>query len=352
MPTTRLRAVVALAFAAGVASLSACGGDSGGGPSFPDSVSTADALDAASNSVSFTDDMLGLLDFGSPGLAAPSMVTSRLLAIGAAHGTMLQAPRAPLGFDLTSPAMMGAAIQRAAAEGCTVTSHGTYDIGFGTPVDVNANGIPDNMGIRIECVQTDSTNPDTTFTSHVIEDISIVERMGDLFGYDESVYVLEREGDSFGNFGQESQRVTIHTSINAGAANSSLGVTVAEDQKQDTASLHAELGQSWAANFDPAGTITLGDPLPDGALSFTGRTYILDPTATSWNFTLATTTPLAYDASCAAGASNPPFTGGVIAGHLNGNGSSAGFTATFTACGVDPTVATSGTFAAPPLAVR
>lgn len=340
MTTARFGAAVALALAT---TLAACGGDSGsGGPSFPDSVSTSDAQDAASGSADFAGSMMDMFNFQSPGLAAPASV-SRLLAVGAAHGTILRAPRAPFALDLAHPAIMGAAIQQASAEGCTVTSHGTYDIGFGTPVDVNANGIPDNMGVRIDCVQTDSTNPDTTFTSHIIEDISIVERMGDLFGYDEVVSVLQREGDSFGNFEQESQNVTIHTSINADAASNSVSVGVAEDQKHDTTTLHGELGQSWSANFDPSGTISLGDPLPNGALTFTGRTFIFDPTASSWNFTLNTTTPLAYSASCAAAVSNPPFTGGVIAGHLNGNGGSAGFTATFTACGVDPTIATSGT---------
>lgn len=324
--------------------LAACGDSGSAGPSFPDSVSTADAQDAANTSASFTDDMISLLNFGAPGLAAP--MSARLMAFGAAHGSAIKAPVALVALDPSRPAVMGAAIQRAAAEGCTVTSHGTYDIGFGTPVDVNANGIPDNLGIEIDCLTTDSTsNPDTTFTQHIIENISIVERMADLYGYDEKVFVSQREGDSFGNFAQESQDVSIHTSINSGNANSALGITVKQDQKQDTMSLHQELGESWASNFAPAGTISLGDPLPNGALSFTGRIYTIDPTSSTYSFSLNTSTPLAYSASCHAAASNPPFTAGEIDGHLNGNGNSANFSATFTACGVDPTIATNGTFA-------
>lgn len=324
--------------------LAACGDSGSSGPSFPDSVSTADAQDAASNSVGFTSDIMSTLSFGQPGFAAP--MDTRLLAYAAAHGSMVRAPRAPYPLDVAHPAQMSASLQLAASEGCTVTSHGSYGIGGGSPVDVNANGIPDNLGFRVECLQTDSTSsPDTVFTSHIIEDISIVERMGDLYGYDERLLISERHGDSFGNFGQLVEDITLHNSINSGNANSALSVTVTQDSTQDSTALHQQFGDQWSANFTPAAAITLGDPLPNGALTLTGRLFVLDPTASSYSFSLNTPTALAYDASCAAAVSNPPFTAGEIDGHLNGNGSSANFTATFTACGVAPTISTNGTFA-------
>ena len=332
-----------------VIGLAACGDSGSSGPNFPDSVSTADAQTAAGDAQDFASSLLSFVDFGQPGLAAP--MSSRLQALGAAHGVSIPSVSAPYSLDPTAPATFSAAIQRATAEGCTVSGHGSYGIGGGTPVDVNGNGIPDDFALNVECLMTDSTsNPDTVFTQNITENISIKERMSDLFGYDESVLIKQRRGDNFGNFNQVAENVTFHNSINAGNANNSASVSVALDSTRDTVVYHASVGQSWSGNFDPAGTIALGSPLPDGALTFNGNDYVTDNTASNWSFALSTPTALAYSAACG---STPPFTAGVIKGLLNNNSNQASFTVTFTGCGVAPTVATNGTFAAPkPLAAR
>ena len=332
-----------------VIGLAACGDSGSSGPSFPDSVSTADAQTAASHAQDFAASLMSFANFGPPGLAAP--MSSRLQALAADHGVSIPSVSAPYSLDPSAPATFAAAIQRASAEGCTVSGHGSYGIGGGTLVDVNSNGIPDDFALNIDCLTTDSTsNPDTVFTDNITESVSIKERMSDLFGFDESVVFKHRQGDNFGNFRQVTSNVTFHNSINAGNANNSALLSEAVDSMRDTVVYHLAVGQSWSGNFDPAGTIALGSPLPDGALTFSGNDYVTDNTASNWSFALSTPTALAYSAACA---STPPFTAGVIKGLLNNNSNQASFTVTFTGCGVAPTVATNGTFAAPkPLAAR
>ena len=332
-----------------VIGLAACGDSGNGGPSFPDSVSTADAQNAADDAAGFASSMMDLIDFGQPGLAA--QMTSRLQVLGAAHGVTVPAISAPYALDPTAPAGFAAAIQRAAAEGCTVSGHGSYGIGGGTMVDVNANGIPDDFALNVDCLITDSiSHPDTVITQNITEIISIKERMSDLYGFDESFQVKTRRGDNFGNFLSVDQQFDFHNSINASNANNSASISVAVDSLRDSTKAHLAIGQSWGANFDPAGTIALGSALPDGSLTFSGNDYVVDNTATSWSFALSTPTALAYSSACG---STPPFTAGVIHGLLNNNSNQASFDVTFTGCGVAPTVTTNGTFAAPkPLAAR
>lgn len=353
MPTTRLRAVVVLAFAAGVASLAACGGDSGGGPSFSDSVSTADAEQFASDASDGAVGAMQELNFGEGELPSfTSALATRFAAYRPASLSRLGVGAVPMGTRLATLAAYvkhPTGLQLAAAEGCTITESG---IGPGGFVDVNQNGVPDNLLLREECTITDSTsNPDTTTVHYEFVEQHMVERMSALYGFDLSVTEVTKFSDEFGNFELEEIHGSEALDLRAGSASHSIDITEHEAAKFDTATGDFKFGQALSASFVPGSTITLGDPLPDGALTLTGREFVTNTEDVNLSFSLSTTTPLAYSAACAAVPTNPPFTAGVLRGLLNNNSDQAGFTVTFTSCG-NATVETNGTHDPVPVARR
>jgi hypothetical protein len=344
MTPSRLSAVAAVAFAFVAAS---CGGDGNSGPNFPDSVSTADAQEAAGNAAAFAATMVGQMNFGEPGvfLSAPPSLS----AFAAAHGHPLPSVRPRFVLDPRHPSSMQTAAQLASAEGCDISMHGMVGL-FSDFVDVNQNGIADDAGLRIVCTVTDSTtNPDSVVVHTETQELSIQERFGDLYGYTASTTLKNGFHDDHGNSSSFSVEVNEFLSILGGAASHRRSIRVLQDSMSagDAGVTHWDAGTSWDGHFDPDGTIALGDPLPDGDLSFTGRTYYLDPLATDYSFTLATETPLAFDAACYASNSNPPYTAGIVTGHLNNNASSANFSATFTGCGTPPTIVVNGAYDEP-----
>lgn len=328
--------------------LAACGDSGSSGPTFSDSVSTADAQDFAGDAVSGVADAIDQLNFGTGviGLAAPAFVT-RMQAEHPFLGARLGSSRlqgAPSLPDWRTVAANPAGFHASAAEGCTITESG-FQYGGGV-VDVDQNGIPDDLFIKEECFQTDSTsNPDTTITTYVLLQEHLKQNFASLYGFDISFDAQQKLSDQFGNFGMEKTHATESLDIRSGSATHGFNYVTGESGKFDTASSAIEFGTGFNVAFTPTGTITLGDPLPNGSVVLSGREYLTNTEDQNLSFTLSTTTPLAYDASCYAGASNPPFTAGVLRGLLNNNASSASFTATFTACGVAPTIGTSGTFA-------
>lgn len=326
-----------------VLGLGACGGSDGSsGPTFSDSVSTADAEGMANSAAGFAGGAIGQLNFGSPILAPPAAVTAEFQRLSLVSGVTLRAPQPRFLAGVRAPAGLQAAVQAASGEGCSIEAHG--GIFYGDIVDVDQNGIPDDAYLKIECVTTDSTsNPDTTITQKLYEEVSIRQRFGDLYGYDLFYNVRQEVTDGFGNFERGSQEYTERLSLRAGAAEHALSATLAQSAKFDTLSQNIGAGQSWQAAFDPTGTIVLGDPLPSGSLTLTGREYVVDSEDTNLSFSLSTPTALAYDAGCYAADNDPPFTAGAIRGLLNNHASSASFLATFTACGAAPTITTEGT---------
>lgn len=329
-----------------VIALAACGGDSGGGPSFSDSVSTADAQDFASDAASDAGVAMSELNFGGGaiGLVAPALAAryaSRNLMPAPSLGghTLSRNVQFP---DWRAVAANPAGFRAAAAEGCTVTESGQQQ--GGGYVDVDQNNFPDNLYIKEECLTTDSTsNVDTTYTHYFLVEERLKQNFASLYGFDLSVNYLEKYADQFGNFELESQGGTESLDIRSGSASHSMAIVEREGEKFDTASEAFEFGANWNAGFTPAGTITVGDPLPNGALTFAGREYVTDNHGTNLSFGISTDTPLAFSAACQASNTLPPFTAGVLIGHLNNNASSANFSATFTACGVAPTISTNGT---------
>lgn len=335
MTTSRHLGVVALAFAALTA---ACGGSDSSGPSFADSVSTTDAADFADDAIDASTSMAWAMDFGGPsiGLAAPGMMT-RLASKGylasKSLGGRTLTPSLSL-VDLRAFAASPAGLQASAAEGCTYTVHGLSMSGSGF-VDVNQNDIPDDLYLKIDCITTDSTsNPDTTYVLHLMQEQAIKENFSALHGFSASFHIIQRNSDEFGNFEGIDYSGNEALDIRSGSATHNVGFGYDEGSKFGTDEESYTGGAQWNGGFDPDGAIVLGDPLPDGALSFTGREFFTNSvTPLNLSFGIATTTPLAYKASCAAADSTPPFTSGVVRGRLNNNAAQASFQVTFTGCG-------------------
>jgi hypothetical protein len=352
MTPSRLRAAAALTFAFIAASCG--GGDGGTGPTFSDSVSTADAQEFAGDLVGDVAQATQQLNFGegSIGLSAPAFIrrmsAQRPQLTSAFAGHHLLAP--PERLDWRSLVARPAGLQAAADEGCTITQSGFSMDG---PVDVDQNGFPDNFYIKQECLQTDSTNnADTTFSSYLLIEERVKQNFASLYGYDITIRLVNKNSDEFGNFSSNGFDASEGLDIRGGAAGHQFSYVFHEEFKQDTASGAYRSGVNWNVSFDPDGTIVLGDPLPDGALTLNGREYVTDTEDQNLSFSLATDTPLAYDATCWAGDALPPFTAGILIGHLNNNASSASFSATFTGCGVEPTISTEGTHDPVPVAAR
>ena len=346
MTSLRLRATVALALAAFTA---ACGGGDGTGPSFADSVSTADALDFADLAADAAGQMAYQMNFGSAsiGLAAPAAVR-RLSAKGflatKSLGGRTLLPAANV-IDWRSAAANPSGLQASAGEGCTYSFHG-IQLGGGF-VDVNQNGIPDDVLIRIDCIQTDSiSNPDTNYIHRQFQEQTIKENFSSMYGYTATVKVEEKYSDEFGNWEGYDVHGTETLDIRSGSAAHKYDFTYHEGGKFGAESADYVGGTSWDGAFDPDSPISLAADLPDGQLSFSGREYFTDTESNNLSFALHTTTPLAYDAACASADTNPPFSAGVIRGDLNANASQAHFTVTFTSCG-NYDVAVNGTYDEP-----
>lgn len=335
MRSTTLRASLALVLAAFTA---ACGGSDGStGPSFADSVSTAEASNFAADAADAASGAMWALNFNEPGfgLAAPQPTVQRLAAKSPLQLGRLGFDRATLSpkFDLMAIARRPDGLQMIAAEGCTYTARG-LSMGGGGFVDVNQNGIPDDAYLKVACVETDSTGgPGNHVTETQVQEQSVKENFAALFGYTVSIRVMGRYEDEDGNYegGEIKMRRTID--VRSGSANGSSEVDYWEGESFEGDVYDWRAGQDDDASFDPNGTITLGNALPDGALTLNRRDFYTETDAVNLSFTVTTPTALVYNAACALADDNPPFTAGVLRGELNGNSGSASFEVTFTSCG-------------------
>src|SRR5690242_5693159 len=143
MTSLRLRAILALAAAAFTA---ACGGgDGSSGPSFSDSVTTAEATGYADDAAETATYLADNLNFGSPSIAATAQVLyTRLMNKPEVVAYRARLPR-PSSFGATVPSwqlvVRPAGIQL--VDGCSYSSHGLDDYPDGNPIDLNNNDIPD-----------------------------------------------------------------------------------------------------------------------------------------------------------------------------------------------------------------
>jgi hypothetical protein len=344
MPISRLRAAAALTFAFIAAS---CGGDGSTGPTFADSVSTSDAIGVAVDAGYIAGDIAYALHANGPtiGLAAPAMAARAFQ-----QGKLADLPARVKALAASMPALrLGvsarpAGLQLSSSEGCTLTVHGTME-GTDGYVDVNANGVPDDLYYKEDCHYTDSTSSDTVFFTHFLLEQTARDHMGSLYGFSASFRYEYVTTDEFGNTWQGfTYAASEALDILAGGATHHVTWKVRGWDDVSGVLDEGTSGEDFDASFDPSGTIALANPIPDGNIDFTARDYFTDTSDGNVSFGLETTTPLAFDSSCYDADTNPPFVGGVIRGRLNNNASQASFTATFTACGTPPTVAVNGAF--------
>lgn len=348
MTSLRLRASMALAFAAFTA---ACGGgDGGAGPSFPDSVSTADAQDFADGVADYADYVASAMNFGGPSiaLAGPAIATRLNAAI---HPLAVNLPGvrfAPLELGRLTPQAVTARVQglQLSATGCTTTIRGSYDPYGETPVDDNNNDIADDFYIKIVCETTDSVGGDTVVTQTVTQEVSWKEITTSLYGQVITYHVAQDAHDNHGRYQFIHYDVNGKQDIRADGIVDQASFKARQETNIGGDVLFEEGGESWDNGFDPATAIALGGNIPDGDLTIGGHRYYANSDDQNLSFGIHTTDPLAYSAACAGTDTNPPFTDGTLVGNLNNSSSQASFTIDFTSCG-NYTVAVNGAYDEP-----
>lgn len=330
-----------LVTAAALFAVAACGGgDGGAGPTFSDSVTTAEASDFADGSAETATYLADNLNFGSPSIAATSqLLYTRLMNKPEVSAFRATLPR-PSSFGATVPSWQGAMHPAGMqlAEGCTFSGHGLYEFPDGPPVDVNENGIADDAAIDIVCLFTEEAGGDTVYTVRQEQHVAISEIEASLYGMNVNYLILFRVTSNHGFLSEEKLEQSAVIDLRSGTASTDQSMKYSGAYREgdfDGAEAGAgAFGEEWGADFDADATIVYGSPLPDGDLSLHGHSYAWEePDGRNLSFTISTPTVLAYSAACAAVPTNPPFTAGVLLGKLNNSSSQASFEVTFTGCG-------------------
>lgn len=314
--------------------IGACG-DSGGssGPDFDDEATTADTEAAADDAAGMMTGITFALNFGQPNVfLAASASAQRVLARHPEFGGNLAAGIRTRGITMPGlTATAGTGFQFSAAAGCTIESSGTDGDPF-DPYDGNSNGIPDDWRVKYVCIEKDTTDAENTVTYNQTIEISAKENSASIHGYSARLSYKVRISDEEGNANGFEVQGTDALDLRAGSATNDYDFRAREYSTVAGETEEASGGEERHVSFDPDGTISLGSDLPDGDLTFHGRQWYANTDDVSLSFTIETTDPLAYDASC-FDSSEPPFTNGTIVGRLNGGAHSAMFTIDFTACG-------------------
>ncbi len=338
MFSTRLRASLALVLAAFTA---ACGDDGSTGPSFPDSVSTADAEDFADGVADYASSVASAINFNGPsvGVVAPAIVSELRASLGASSADLqgrsfAQPDLSPLDWR-NFPARARVRGPQLAADGCTVTIRGSDDPYGEQPTDQNENGIPDDYYAKIVCTESGEGGGDTLYTATMTQEIAYKEIASSLYGVTMSIAIRQEQHDNYGHYMLLDYDIDARQDIRSDGIEDEASFKVRQESKiTDDPVVWVEAGESWDNAFDPTGAITPESNIPDGALTIGGRRYFADSEGDeNVSFTISTPTALAYNAACAAVPTNPPFTAGVLLGELNGSSSQASFEVTFTACG-------------------
>jgi|GEM_PF-1940459 len=318
----------ALLFAIG-----ACGDSGSSGPDFDDEATTADTEAAADDAAGLMSDLSYALNFGSPNVFLSANASAkRVLARHPELGGKLAAGIRSNGISMPGlTAAPGAGFQLSAAVGCSVESSGTDGSPF-EPYDGNSNGIPDDWHVKYVCTDKDTSDAENTITYSTTIEISAKENTASLHGYSSRLSYKIRIADEEQNAEGVDVTGTDALDIRAGSASNDYVFSVREYSTVAGETEEGSGGEERHVTFDPDGTITLGNDLPDGDLTFRGRQWYANTDDVSLSFSIQTTDPLAYDASC-FDATEPPYTDGTIVGRLNGGAHSAMFTVDFTACG-------------------
>ncbi|HET7023810.1 MAG TPA: hypothetical protein VFI39_01225 [Gemmatimonadales bacterium] len=326
--------VLALTALAGLGA-AACGSSGSSGPS-GSTFSAAEAEGGAAVAQSLGEgalttfttgsyDASNLPDFVAAAPHAKDALAGALSAMGV-HGRMLgTVGGAPVLYRVTGS--------------CLPTLSGT--ITGDTATDTDADGVPDSVVATFNadnCTVVDSGSGETITYSGTIKVVDI----GDLFGFRLVVNFIY-------TFATPGSTETVHEvgteTFTLAADLADLNVQLADTTNLTGAEASSVLiDQTMDFQFIPSGSsLVYGEPLPDGHMTIVGGigTSIAGQ-PNSFSFDIATPTPLAYSAACGNVDNNPPFTAGHISGAFHGY-ATAGFDATFTGCGVDPTVTTFGT---------
>ena len=328
--TQRSHVRMALTLAAALG-LAACGSKGSTGPSFSSTISTADATTAGSNAGDFAGSLASTFDFGTgPGIPLSPKASPRAVALlnGAWMLAGGKAPHYRINGAAGAPPVMPVSVAGCANGGVTI----------GDTTDSDHDSIPNNLTVTISC---DTTYPDSSKLS--IHGTVHIQDISGLYGYQFSVNLSEvaSHADTSVNI---SITGTDNASFTASSATDNLNFTLSDVFKQGAISTGGAFHENWDATFTATGgTLSVGNPLPDGTIAFTGGFYVTDaadPTH-NFNFNILTAAPLAYSAACQAANDNPVFTAGVIQGKFNGS-ATVGFPATVTACNTAPTVVGTG----------
>lgn len=329
-----------LATFAGLA-VAACGGG-GGGSTGPGNaqISQAVATSIAQAGVGYVGDAVstfsgggmdisGLPDLArqAPGSADPRAVLATAMQAAGLHGKALRLAGAP-------------PLYRSGTD-CTPVLSGL--ITGDTATDTDADGIPDSVVATYSganCTVVDSADS-TTFS--FVGTMKLVD-IGSLYGVRlvlNLTYVLTSPNSTIHLTYSGTYTLTVSSSVADLQNDLSVYDTVNAQGNSTVVISQGNMHYLFTSNGDP---IVWGDALPDGTLVITGHIGLSVPGQGSiFAFDMTTPTPLAYSAACDNAGSNPPYTAGHLVGAFTGVGAGAGFSITFTACGTDPTVTTSGT---------
>lgn len=327
---SHVRMALTLAAALGLA---ACGSKGSTGPSFSNTISSADAASVGGNAASFAGDLASTFDFGTgPSIGLAASISPR--ALGLLNGAW-QATGAR-GTPFRVRGVMGAPpVMPISASGC---NGGHFTVVSGDTTDSDHDGIPNNATVTISCDTTTSNG--VTLSEHGtvhIQDISA------LYGYQFSVNltIVESHADTSLTL---SETGFDNATFTAASASDNLSFTISDVSKIGANSTGGAVHENWDATFTPSGaSLAVGSPLPDGNIAFNGGFYVTNAATSTqnFNFNILTTSPLHYVASCKAANNDPVFDSGVIQGQFNGS-ATVGFTATFTACNTAPNVVGTG----------
>ncbi|HTS87356.1 MAG TPA: hypothetical protein VMG41_02605 [Gemmatimonadales bacterium] len=326
---------------AGVLALGACGGSSSG----PKSNTTITQSEAAAIGSAASDQVAGLTasltSFSVPdptGGVFTSSVPTRFRT----------ASRLIMSMATLVPASRRAALIK------LLGSTGACDPTItGDTTDADGNGIPANVTFTFTSGNCTIVSVDTAGPGGPVTKTSIgmtgswhLQDLGSptvLWGYNFGLgnWTLN-EADSSAS-GENSFSLGINGSTGASVQTStgSTGSNFVYAYTVNNSKLY-QLGVNWNVGFTPAGSATIDTSaatLPSGEFTISGSygwssTDVSTGANGTWAFSLSATSPLSYDGSCT---SDPPFDGGVIQGAITG-GTNAGFTITYSGCGVSPQV--------------
>jgi hypothetical protein len=326
--------------------LGACGGSDSGGPSSNTTISQAEAT------------AIGDLATSQLGAATSGLATFSVSGGGFTGGLF----SSPVGGKPVHLARLGRALplirtvpaaQRGhlaallATNSCDPTVTGDSSDPDGNGVDVNATYSFNAGNCTITTVDTPSS---TTTVAGLTGSVHIVDNTvgSTLFGYDiqltnlkytESVTVGTNPTQSFA-FGTTGD---LGANVLAGTASNNENLTYSFVLNGKRAYL---MNWNWTVGFSPDSGLVIDTAqasLPSGAFDIQGQfawNGALGQTSGDWGFTLTTSpsAPLAYDGSCDL---DPPISSGEVDLVITAN-NTAGATATYSGCGVPPTITAYG----------